>query len=432
MITNKNLGPVVVWLIAFLFVPAWFIHFEMTHAVQPRSYFFYIGEITALLGFALFSLSFVLSTRIKWLEDYFSGLDKIYFAHHIISKFAFILILIHPIMLSFRFIPSNLNRLLTFFFPTSQNLGFNLGSIAWWGLIILMVITFIIRIPYDKWKISHKLLGIVFILAAAHSFMLGNAIQNNSFLYVYFIILTTFAIIAYFYKTILFHFVVKRYPYQVKNFNRLNSNTMKITLSPTTENFLQFQPGQFCFFRFTDMGYEYHPFTICSAPNDKNLKIIVKVLGDATQKLFTNIKLNDIVSVEGSYGRFDFTQGNVKQIWICGGVGVVPFMGWMAAILENASLIKNNKIDFYYCVNNEDEFVCTQEIHTMEEKHNNFHAHYIRADTEGLLDVQKIQDIQTSEIFICGPKNMRLFVIKQLKHLNVPGKHIHYEDFDFF
>lgn len=431
MIKKENLGPWAIWIIAFLFLPAWFFHFKISHLEQPRTYFFYTSQITALLGFALFSLSFVLSTRIKWLEDYFGGLDKIYQTHHIISEFAFILLLIHPIMLSLRFVPSNMNRFLWYFFPTSQSLGFNLGSIAWWGLIILMFFTFFIRLPYDKWKISHKLLGIFFILAAVHSFMLGNAIKNNSLLLIYFLILTIFGTIAYFYKTILFYFVVKRYPYRVKNINRLNTDTMEITLIPTTGS-LKFLPGQFGFFRFVDLSREYHPFTICSAPGEKNLQIIIKALGDATNTLFTNLNLNTLVYAEGPYGRFYNMQGNKNQVWICGGVGVVPFIGWITAMLANLEKTKDRKIDFYYCVNKKDEFIRTQDIKKMEKENNNFHAHFISADTDGLLDVKKIKDIQAREIFLCGPKTMRVFVIKQLKHLNVPDKYIHYEDFDFF
>src|SRR5690606_8733563 len=108
---------------------------------------------------------FFLSTRIKWLEDHFGGLDKIYHMHHTTGKAAFFLMLFHPVMLALRWVPEDVNKTLWFLFPVHRRLEMNLGSWALWGIFLLMLVTLVIKIPYNKWKIAHKFLGVFFILA---------------------------------------------------------------------------------------------------------------------------------------------------------------------------------------------------------------------------------------------------------------------------
>jgi len=58
-----------------------------------------LGQIAALVGMTMFALNFILSTRIKFIEDIFGGLDKVYITHGILGGTALILILFHPILL---------------------------------------------------------------------------------------------------------------------------------------------------------------------------------------------------------------------------------------------------------------------------------------------------------------------------------------------
>ncbi len=65
-----------------------------------------LGQITALVGMTMFSLTLILSARLKFLENYFGGLNRVYVTHHIFGSIAFILLLFHPLILagnSFKF-----------------------------------------------------------------------------------------------------------------------------------------------------------------------------------------------------------------------------------------------------------------------------------------------------------------------------------------
>jgi predicted ferric reductase len=66
--------------------------------------------------------------------------------------------------------------------------------------------------------------------------------------------------------------------------------------------------GQFAFVNFGD-GEGPHPFTISSQWNDDGcLRFLIKHLGDYTSSLPSRLKAGDLVTVEGPYGRFDFSE----------------------------------------------------------------------------------------------------------------------------
>lgn len=425
-----KIGPYIFWTLGFLAIPLWllFSH-EAIYGIKREPLLILCSEISALLGLALFALTFILSTRIKWLEDSFGGLDKMYQTHHKLGKTAFFLLLAHPIFLAIRWIPGNIEKLTWYFFPVHRRLAVNLGSYAWWGLILLMLLTLVIKIPYDKWKITHKFLGIFFILGVLHAFLLESNITTNVILLFYFSLISLLAIAAYVYKTILFDAIIKHYNYKVTKVSRLSDKIIEIIMLPEKEK-LKFFPGQYYFFSFFNplIKKETHPFTICSPPKDNKIHICVKTLGDFTKRLYEDIKPGIQVRLEGPYGRFDFTKGKNKQIWIAGGVGIAPFLSW-ARYLKNHEQ-SNLIIDLYYCVNSRDEALFYDEFKSLCNKYKGFNLHLISADTEGFLNTEQI-DVVDRDIFICGPKAMRKKLIHDFLKQNVSKKNIQYEDFVF-
>lgn len=67
--------------------------------------FLSIGQVLGLCGSVLFSLNFILSARLRFLEGLFGGLNRIYIIHHIIGAISLILLLYHPVMVSLLYLP---------------------------------------------------------------------------------------------------------------------------------------------------------------------------------------------------------------------------------------------------------------------------------------------------------------------------------------
>lgn len=94
------------------------------------------------------------------------------------------------------------------------------------------------------------------------------------------------------------------------------------------------QAGQFAFLDFG--GAEgAHPFTMTSAwRRDGRLCFSIKGLGDYTRALPQQLFAGQSVTVEGPYGRFDFSGARRRQIWIGGGMGISPFIAGLQALGE--------------------------------------------------------------------------------------------------
>jgi predicted ferric reductase len=393
-------------------------------------YLVYGSQITALTGFSLFALTFVLSARWKWLEDYFGGLDKMYHLHHNMARIALTLLLIHPILLAIRFIPGEMEKLVWYLLPMHRKIEIDLGSWALWGLILLMLLTIFIKLPYDKWKITHKFMGVFFILGVLHIFFLDLSVSANPVLAAYLGILSVTGVVAWVYKSLLFDLLIEKPRYRVESTDHLNEHVVEITMKPEKRR-VQFIPGQYFFFSFRDsvISTESHPFTVCDEDDNGQIKIMVKVLGDYTKQLYKNLKPGAIALLEGPYGRFDYRNGKKDQIWIGGGVGIAPFLSF-ANDLKNQKH-PNFRVDLYYCVKSENEAIHIQQFKELEEMTKDFQVHLIREDVEGLLSTNGLTRLEDKDVFICGPKSMREALVPQLKKNGVPNKAIQFEDFDF-
>lgn len=430
--SKQKIANGIIFGLTLLAIPLWFISFPNStfrHNINP--WYIYSSQIAGITGFMLYAFSLLLSTRMTWLEDFFGGLDKVYQTHHTIGKMAFVLILYHPLALTARWIPQDVAKALQYLFPTHRRLAIDLGSWALLGFLLLMLLTLVIKIPYDKWKLTHKLTGVVFLLFVAHFFLLDELVNANIALAIYLGVFSLIGSVSFLYKSVFFPLLADRKSYTVKKVNKLNKKVIEVTLSPNSES-LSFTPGQFCFFsyRHPSISKEAHPFTICSTTPDGDIIIIVKALGDYTKHLYETLVDGTKAIIEGPYGRFDYRKHNQPQLWIAGGVGIAPFISWTNA-LQKESRLSNFDVDLYYCVNSREEAVYIEKFTELESKLQNFSFHAICADQDGFLSADKIQNINRREIFICGPKEMRQSLIKEFRDLKIPDKNIHFEDFDF-
>lgn len=432
MISKRKTAIAVIYALPLLAIPLWALSYPETtfrHNLNP--WFIHSSQVTGIMGFILYAFSLALSTRMNWIEDLFGGLDKVYQTHHTIGKVAFFLILYHPLALAGRWIPEDVGKALLYIFPTHRRLAIDLGSWAFLGFILLMLVTIVIKIPYDKWKLTHKLTGVVFMLFIPHIFLLDELVNANPWLALYLGLFAALGIVSFLYKAVFFSWIADKKSYIVQNVGRLNKRVMEITLSPNGK-LIQFTPGQFCFFSYIDptISREAHPFTICSSPSDDQITIIVKALGDYTNHLNQTLKPGTKALVEGPYGRFDYKKYSQPQIWIAGGVGIAPFISWVQDFNEK-ELPSNFETDFYYCVDSKEEAIYLQTFKDLENKRSGFTLHLNCTDREGFLSADEIDHIDSRDIFICGPREMRESLLKGFRKNHVPKNKIHFEDFDF-
>jgi len=391
-----------------------------------------LGQITGLAGMAMFSLNLILGARLKFLEDYFGGLNRVYIAHGVLGSLSFILLLFHPLFLAARYMVVSLNSAALFLLP-GADWTMNFGIIALLGMIVLMVLTLFVKPLYENWKISHKFFGLIFFFAGLHSFFATSDISRSPALKIYMLALAAAGMVAAIRRSLAEKYWVEKSKYVVCKTTRLGEGMVEIEML-AKNNPLPFKPGQFVFASFysPEVSSETHPFSLSSSPADKNLKIAVKALGDYTSGL-QNINIGAMAEIEGPFGKF-FRENPKKksQIWIAGGIGITPFMS-MARTFRVSK--PDYKTDFYYAVSKERELVFLPELEKIEAKNKNLRLiPFCSEILKRRLDAKFIErlsgDLAGKEIYICGPPPMMASLKKQFLSLGISQGGIHSEEFN--
>ena len=388
----------------------------------------YVGEVIGSINIILMACSLFLSTRAKWAEPYFGGLDKMYMTHRRTSTIAFLLIFVHVLT-----VPISLD---------GWALGNYLAVIAFTGIVSIVLISLAPRIAflnkltggtYEGWKSLKKYIGIFFIAAFIHSLTVGNPLDAFiaiNWVQIFFIIGT----VSYLYTELFGRFFKKYLPYIVEAVNHPNASTSEVTLRARKEPIKKQRAGQFLFVRFPggkDLN-ESHPFTISSAPSEDVLRLTIKASGDFTRNLFSHLGAGADAVVEGAYGLFDYQTGGQKQIWIAGGIGLTPFLAFIRDMDGNL----DRDVDFYYTVRHREEALFLDEIEAAVKKNPRLKAHVRFSATDGSLTVDEMvenagDDVSRHDIYMCGPLPMVQAFTRKFKELGVPGERIHFEEFNF-
>lgn len=238
-----------------------------------------------------------------------------------------------------------------------------------------------------------------------------------------------------FYKQIYIPFFAKYSSLVVTNVNNINDNVVEVILRPKEEP-LKFIPGQYGFFTFygPSLTTESHPFTLIESIEGSTISLLVKARGDYTINLYQHIKKGDIGTFEGPYGRLNYAQGGDLQIWIAGGIGVVPFLAWIRAMKR--AFPKGIKIDFYYCIHREADAVFFREFNEFSRAYPDFRIFLCCSEKGNRLDIHKIIDfsgnISSKQVFMCGPLKLTSHFKAQFQARGVSNGNIFVEDFEFF
>ncbi len=387
----------------------------------------YAAEIIGSNNIILMACSLFLSTRPKWAEKYFGGLDKMYVTHRHTGTAAFLLIFAHVLT-----VPST---------TTGWGLGNYLGIMAFMGIVTIVLITLAPRIPflnkltggdYNDWKKFKRYIGIFFILAFIHALTVPNPLDAFiaiNWVQIFFIIGTA----SYLYTEVFGQFFKKYLPYTVEAVNHPNQSTTEVVMRAKKDPIQKQRAGQFLFVRFMENGLnESHPFTISSAPHEDVLRLTVKACGDFTRDLFANLKAGTAAIIEGAYGMFDYKTGGPKQIWVAGGIGVTPFLSFIRDLKTGL----NHDVDFYYTVRHREEAVFVDEIEETAKKNPRLQARLRFSSTGGSLTVEEIirnagGDIRGYHVYMCGPLPMVQAFEKKFIEAGVPVENIHFEEFNF-
>jgi len=424
---KRNIGNLFIILCVFLTVLVWFV-FPPVDDGRENFVRQYAGEIIGSVNIVLMACSLFISTRPKWAEPYFGGLDKMYMTHRHTSTAALLLIFLHVLT-----VPISL---------TGWALGNYLAVFAFAGIVAIGLVSLSPRIPflnratggtYEGWKKLKKTIGIFFIAGFIHSLTIGNPLDAFiaiNWVQVFFII----GAVSYLYTEVLGRYFGKYLPYTVESVDHPTNFTTEVVMRAKGRPIPKQRAGQFLFVRFPKSGTldESHPFTISSAPHEDVLRVTVKASGDFTRALFTDLKPGMDAVIEGAYGMFDYKAGGGKHIWIAGGIGVTPFLAFLRDMREPL----DRNVDFYYVMRHRDEVLFYNEIETAGIRNPRLKVHIRYSVSGGSLTVEEIVrnaggDVSDHHIYMCGPFPMVQAFEQKFREAGVPARNIHFEEFNF-
>ncbi len=421
----KNKGNFLVWL-CILMTVNFFIFAKLGGGDQMAWSWLTISQIISLLGTMLLCLSFILSTRNRFMEDLFGGLDKVYKVHHLCGGLSFVMLLHHPLFLALNVLPKTDLAIKYFWF--SSLWPYNFGIIGLYTILILLILTFVINLPYNLWVKTHEFMGVALIFASLHIFTISSDVSRYMPLRYWMFFWLILAMISVIYMRFLYKLMGPKYKYLVEKVEIIG-DVIEIWLKPESKR-MYYYPGQFVFLVLKKLGEEAHPFSISSNGFDERVRLDIKILGDYTLKA-KQIEVGDVATLYGPYGKFfESLLGKKDLVLIAGGIGITPFFGMIDMIKK----LNSQKAELIYCAKTDSEMIFDKEIADKVIDGDNLkYVRYCSAEkgritAEAIINV--IGGFENKKFMLCGPVGMMISLSDQLSKTGVKKRNIIFEDFN--
>ena len=382
-----------------------------------------MSQYFGVVAIILMGITQLIATRVRGIEAIFGSLDRAYILHKWLGIGA----------LGFSFLHASIdaeagNIMLV---RSLSDLAEGMGEVGYNGLIILTLASVLTFIPYKLWKWSHRLIGAVFALVAAHYIFIEKPYAVFDAPGLYTTIFCVIGILSYLYLLLPRMLGHNSKEYVVSDVVQ-HGDVTEVSMKPTRRG-IKHKAGQFAFVNFDTLSLrETHPYTISSAPQpDGSLRFMIKGLGSYTKRLGKVLQVGEKARVSGPHGHFKLKDTRSPQVWVGGGIGVTPFMAWAQALPETWS----NRTRLYYCVRNSQDAVRLDELMASAENNPHFDVSLIASNERPRLSAEQISaelgtGIHDAHVYFCGPTPMRDALKKGLVANGLRPSRFHYEEFE--
>jgi predicted ferric reductase len=402
-------------------------------AVDPL---YFAGEFPGVAAAYLMSWTLVLATRVPWLEQWFGGLDRMYLWHRRYALLSMALlvphILLHLLLAGRAYKDTDAHE--------SGRLvmeGHLLGAGSAIVLLALVIVSLgqvsrIVRLPYERWLFLHRLTGLLLLTSLIHGWLLDLIIAGSRPLLAIYVSMGLVGMAAYGYDELVLRRREPRADYTVARVSRPTPDVIDITLAPTGTKHLRLNGGEFVYLRAGGhRAWREHPFSVAGVNADGMVRLTIRALGRDTRRLQADVREGLPATVSGPYGMFDHTLGGNRQIWIAGGIGVAPFLGWLSQ--PRGALPRT---DLFYCAPDAEAAPFLPELLTATEELPRLRVHPTFSRADGRLTAERIREVAGPltpdlHVFLCGPAPMLEDLSRALHRHGIPREHVHAEHFTF-
>jgi predicted ferric reductase len=397
------------------------------------------------VGFAIMALELALISRVKPAASAF-GLDVLQQFHKEIGMTAFFLVAAHPILLVLAGYPWRI------LLPVSGvPWSVILGTVAFLLVALLIGLSLFrkkLEIPYEVWQVTHGLLTIALIFAAAvHIIGVGRYAQMTAMRILWAGYLLLLIGLFLYYRLIKPMRLMKQ-PWQVVENRPELGDARTLRLRPIGHPGWPggFEAGQFAWLNLgtSPFNFEQHPISMSSngdaAAGTAEVAFTIKNLGGWSGTVVPKVEPGQRVWLDGPYGVFtlDREQGP-GYVFLAGGVGITPLRSMLVTMAERGDV---RPVILFYGARNVDDLTFRQEllalqkemslkvVYVLEEPPDGWQGETGRISGEILLKYVPPKQYRRWQYFICGPTPMMNAMEGILPEIGVPAEQIHTERFD--
>lgn len=365
-----------------------------------------------------FSWSLILASRLKFVERAFGGFDRLHLWHRLFSMLAILTMWLHGMA------ENTVAQAVTTFGVELSELGYNMAELSQNLFVALTVISIFRILPYQIWKLSHKLFIIPFALGAFHFFTSENTFSIFSAWGFYFAGFVALGLVAFGYRLLIVDTGWTFRKFEVTDVDNRVPGSKVLTLSPKRLAFRKIRPGSFVFISFPALSREVHPFSVSGQFPDGTFKLSISMVGDWTEALDA-VSVGDQARVSPPMGSLELDDPNYSsRLWFAAGSGIAPFLSG-AELLDDG---KPTKLIYSY---RGDAAISLDQVREWQRNHPNFEL--VEIDTTAR---PRLTDQEMTQLFndrdqwtvACGPEQMIDGLRRASRKSHVP---LEFELFDY-
>lgn len=411
-----SLGPLLVVVSALV----WWFPYTGTDSTVA------LGLFTGSVAVVLMAWSFVLAVRWRWLEPLFGGLDRMYAVHRWAGVLSIMAMFLHV-----RLEPEvrgGFDGVLSGYMES----GTDAAGVAETLFYVLVAVSVVRWVPFRWWRLSHKLMGVPFAIAAFHTVTVDKPFPADSAWGLALAAVGALGVAAWLWRVLGRDVVAPGVPYRIVGAVP-HERTMELELTPVGRP-LRHRAGRFAFVKIQlpDLR-EPHAFTIASAPGEGHLRFFVRNLGDWTAKIRQHDLIGARVHIEGPYGRFEplpEDPAGRRVVWVAGGVGITPFLSAISTLPTEAP--SEQRPLLIYAVQREHDATAI-EVLRRGEAEARIDLEVVASGDRRRLDAALFEalvggDLTGAHVAACGPKGLVAMVERTAHRLGATA--VESEDFD--
>ncbi|NGO41708.1 ferredoxin reductase family protein [Streptomyces ureilyticus] len=398
------------------------------------------GRITGLLAGYLMALVVLQMARVPALERRV-GSDRVARWHAMSGRYTLCLVLAHLILTMYGYalqaglgfsgiVQQTIDSVNTL--PDMGKAAIGTSLLLFIGLISIGGIRR--RIPYDTWYHIHLLTYAAVYLSFWHQLSTGNdfAVQPAATT-AWYALYGAVTALALWYRVLVPIRLNLRHRMRVADVVQEAPGVVSVLISGRRLHRIGAEAGQFFRWRFMAPGMRFssHPYSLSAAPRPNMLRITVKAIGDHTSQL-CELEPGTRVWAEGPYGAMTASRRRSgKVLLIAGGVGITP----MRALFETLPGSPGD-LTLLYRANSTQDLALWDELAAIADERGARLMYAVNSPDGERPDIsaetlrRKLPDVDSHDVFLCGPPGFAQQVYEALRGAGVPARRIHHESFE--